>query len=243
MNWWPFTSNNSLIDSGLLKGMTDYHSHILPGVDDGIKELNSSLAALKMYEQLGIREVWCTPHIMDDCPNTTEQLRTSFDELCSAYMKVCGEHPVSLHLGAEYMLGPLFRQRLEAGDLLPIIDSRHLLVETSYLEAPLGFTTLLQSIMKQGYFILLAHPERYTYMEMSDYDSLLIMGVRFQLNLPSLWGQYGARAQKIAIKLLAKGYYNYVGTDLHSHLALLKWPNIKISRKLQQNLSLYKQNQ
>ena len=103
----------SLLQSGVLQGMTDRHCHILFGVDDGIQTLEDSLAVLAYDEEVGIRDVWCTPHIMEDVPNATEALRERFAQLQQAYTG-----PVRLHLAAEYMLDTLFEERFAAGDLL-----------------------------------------------------------------------------------------------------------------------------
>ena len=112
----------------MFDGFIDWHSHILPGVDDGIKRMSDSLEVLRFYEDLGIRHVWLTPHIMEDYPNTTAELRARFEELKKEW-----NGKVELHLAAENMLDTLFEERLEAGDFLPIgEDGRHLLVETSY---------------------------------------------------------------------------------------------------------------
>ena len=85
----------SLLQSGVLQGMTDRHCHILFGVDDGIQTLEDSLAVLAYDEEVGIRDVWCTPHIMEDVPNATEALRERFAQLQQAYTG-----PVRLHLAA-----------------------------------------------------------------------------------------------------------------------------------------------
>ena len=68
---WPFKSVDKLSKSGLLDGFTDWHSHILPGVDDGIRTMDESLATLASFEEHGVKKVWLTPHVMEDCPNTT----------------------------------------------------------------------------------------------------------------------------------------------------------------------------
>ena len=76
---WPFKKKAPKIgESGLMSGFTDWHSHILPGVDDGIRTLEDSLAALNRYEELGVKRVWLTPHIMEECCNTTDHLRERF---------------------------------------------------------------------------------------------------------------------------------------------------------------------
>ena len=76
-----FNSKKKLIDTGIFNGATDWHSHILPGVDDGIQTMQDSLKALSYYESIGIKEVWLTPHIMEDIPNTTSELRARYEEL------------------------------------------------------------------------------------------------------------------------------------------------------------------
>ena len=127
-----FGRRRTLAEAGIFAGMTDWHSHILPGVDDGLGSVADSLEALREYGALGIREVWLTPHVMEDVPNTTEGLRERFGELCGAY-----GGPVELHLAAEYMMDSLLGERLRSGDLLPLgPEGRHLLVETSYFSPP-----------------------------------------------------------------------------------------------------------
>lgn len=212
--------------------MTDWHSHILPGVDDGFKSLEDSLAVLDMYQEAGIREVWLTPHVMEDIPNTTAGLRRRFDELREAY-----SGRVILRLAAEYMLDTLFEDRLDRDDLLPIgQEGLHLLVETSYFNPPANLLAILTGIKSRGYYPVLAHPERYVYMGMQDYSLLSDSGVKFQLNLGSLAGMYGSQAAKKAVRLLRNGYYDIIGTDLHRSTQLellLKVPCINKDTYLQ----------
>ena len=205
-----FHKSKSILDAGILKGRTDRHSHILFGVDDGIKTLEDSLAVLAFDEEVGIKEVWCTPHIMEDVPNGTEMLQTRFEELCGLY-----PGPVRLHLAAEYMLDSLFVERFRRRDLL-VMEDDMLLVETSCLSEPYDFQGLLATLMSAGYRPLLAHPERYIYMKMNEYALLRKMGVLFQLNLPSLTGYYGKEVRSRAEELLTKGMYFAYGSDCHS---------------------------
>lgn len=206
-----FFKNHTIEETGILNGLTDWHSHILPGVDDGFRSMKDSLEALSRYESLGISEVWLTPHVMEDVPNATEVLKNRFSELCDAY-----KGALRLHLAAEYMMDSLFERRLRDRDLLPLgTGGKHLLVETSYFNPPAGLVEILKSIKAAGYFPVLAHPERYMYMDMEDYSALMDSGVRLQLNLCSLVGMYGKEVQKKAFRLLRKGYFSIVGTDLH----------------------------
>ena len=198
--------------SSFLSGFTDYHSHILPGVDDGVKKMEVSLKVLEQYEHLGIAEVWCTPHIMEDIPNTTEGLKEHFAEFCEAY-----KGSIKLHLSAEYMMDGLFEERLEKRDVLALgTDENLLLVETSYFTPPMGMDNILQDVKKKGYYPVLAHPERYVYMDNERYKELKESDIRFQLNLSSLAGAYGPEAKAKALWLLKQQYYDFVGSDLHS---------------------------
>jgi tyrosine-protein phosphatase YwqE len=199
----------SLLSSGVLQGKIDRHCHILPGVDDGIKTLEDSLAVLAFDEEIGIKEVWCTPHIMEDVPNTTEGLRERFAQLQDAY-----GGPIKLHLAAEYMLDNLFEERFKAGDLL-LMEDDTVLVETSTWNPPTDMTGTLRRIQKAGYRPLLAHPERYRYLTEPGYERLHQMGVHFQLNAASLVGYYGETAMKKAYDLLEKGWYSDIGSDCH----------------------------
>lgn len=207
---WPFTHHYSLDEIGFLKGSVDYHCHILPGVDDGIRNLEKSLAALSFYEESGVSEVWLTPHIMEDYPNATLNLRQVFERLCEAYTG-----PLVMHLASENMLDMLFEERFSNDDILPMGDGTHLMVETSYFNPPMHLYQTLDEILRHGFFPVLAHPERYLYMSVKDYDRLKDMGVQFQLSLMSLTGMYGDDAAVKARHLLWEGKYDLYGSDLH----------------------------
>ncbi len=193
----------------MLTGSRDFHSHVLFGVDDGVKTLEESLSVLACMESNGVSQLWCTPHVMEDIPNPTSLLQERFAELKEAYTGT-----IELHLAAEYMLDTEFEKRLEAHDLLPLYDEV-VLVETSATIPPINFIELLQEIMTQGYRPMLAHPERSRYLTMNDYERLDSYGVFFQLNLPSIIGYYGDTAQKKAELILKNGWYKVAGSDCH----------------------------
>lgn len=200
---------SSIADSMFLQGRTDRHTHILFGVDDGIRKLEDSLAVLRYEESLGVTDVWCTPHVMEDVPNTSSALQARFEELKAAY-----SGPIRLHLAAEYMLDTVFEKRLAARDLLTMEDST-VLVETSTLTPPVNLFEIFRQMQSAGYRPLLAHPERYRYLKEKDYEELGKLGIHFQLNLPSLVRFYGDTAYNKAIWLLENGFYTEVGSDCH----------------------------
>ena len=225
MNLWPFRKRISLQDSGIFSGFTDWHSHILSGVDDGVRTMGESLEILRLYEKLGVRSVWLTPHIMEDIPNTTAHLRERFAELQASY-----SGSVELHLAAENMLDGLFEERLEKNDLLPLGENGdHLLVETSCFSPPMDLYGILERIKAKGYHPVLAHPERYGYMEKEEYQMLKKFGIEFQLNLFSLVGTYGRSVQRKAEWLLKNNMIAYRGSDIHHEET---FHNLIISRKI-----------
>lgn len=229
-----FSHNVPLVE--VFKDYTDCHCHLLPGVDDGVRTVEDSLEILKELSQLGVRETWLTSHVMEDCPNTPESLRARFEQLKQAIAQAGIQTP-QLHLSAENMMDELFETRLEQGAVLSHIKG-HLLVETSYYNPPFDLDGILSRVFSKGYFPILAHPERYVYMDDQDYGRLKGMGVRFQLNLSSLAGFYGKTAQAKAEKMLKLGYYEFTGTDLHNRVMLEKYRTAKVSSKVMDRLKV-----
>ena len=233
---WPFTSSQTIKNSGLLTGSLDYHSHILPGVDDGVQSIDDTLEILANFEEQGIAELWLTPHVMEDIPNTTEGLRERFAQLQATY-----KGNIKLNLAAEYMLDTLFDARLAANDLLPLGEQgNHLLVETSYFSSPMGLHDTLARIKSKGYYPVLAHPERYQYMDVKDYKKLKAAGIKFQLNWASLAGRYGRPEQKKAEWLVKNDMYDIVGSDTHRK-SMRHWEmklNTSIIKKIEKSSML-----
>lgn len=210
-----FNRRLSILDSGLLSGAVDSHSHILYGLDDGVKTFEESVEILGFLENSGVSRVWFTPHIMEDVPNTTGHITERFNEFLGRY-----EGKLKFSLAAEYMMDNLYAERLAQRDLF-LHGGDRVLVETSALAPPIDFWEILERTMKSGYRPLLAHPERYRYMKSQDYDRLRKMGVLMQMNIPSLVGFYGRDAQAKARYLLHKGMYCMVGSDCHRFRAIM----------------------
>lgn len=205
-----FAPKKSLLKSGLLAGMTDIHAHLLPGVDDGIPDRDSAVDALRyLEEQVGVKRIYFTPHIMDDLPdNDKGSLTTRLASFLGYY-----KGGISVRLGGEYMLDAGFRRHLREG--LLAMSANHVLVETSYLSAPPDLESLLYELSISGYIPVIAHPERYAYMSDDDRYVLKDRGYKFQLNLMSLAGTYGKGPCRCASALLKAGFYDFVGSDLH----------------------------
>ena len=224
---WLLSNKTKITDSGLFDGFIDYHCHLLPGVDDGVAEMHDTLAILERWEKAGIAEVWLTPHIMEDIPNSPKGLREGFLSLQAKY-----KGGIRLHLAAENMMDNLLHERLATNDFLPMGDKgMHLLVETSYFNPPMNMTKVVDKVKGCGYVPILAHPERYQYMDIGDYKKWKDRGRLMQLNVPSLVGAYGPEVAKKAEMLLEKGVYDLCGSDTHSMRFVDFFFNAKIKKK------------
>ena len=202
----------------------DIHSHLLPGIDDGAKDIDTSIALILKMASYGIKNFITTPHVLGNVyPNSTavikEKLAVVQKELEKREIK-----GISIQAAAEYMLDEEFSALLEQKDILVLKDN-YILVEMSYFSAPMNLYELLFKIQIKGYKPVLAHPERYNFYhtDFKSYYKLKQAGCLFQLNLLSLTDQYGKGVQKISKKLLKENLYDFVGTDTHhqNHLALL----------------------
>ena len=209
-----FHSTFSIRQSGLLSESTDIHCHLLPAVDDGAKDYQEAVSALRWLKTTGIKQLYLTPHVMSDFPdNTCGCLSEKFKQFTNRLVNDGITDIPAMKLAAEYMLEASFLSRSEEG-LLTYAD-QHVLVETSYLTPPLGFAGLLTGLIKNGYTPIIAHPERYIYMDSNDYKSFKAQKIKLQLNYLSLTGSYGSYAKKTAIKLLHESLYDFVGSDMH----------------------------
>ena len=199
----------------------DIHSHLLPGIDDGAKTFDDTLRLTKALQGFGISEIITTPHIIQHIwDNTGNQIK----ENKVATVIELEKHQVMMpfHAAAEYMLDDNFIKLFQTGDLLTLKD-KYVLVEMSYINAPIQLYSILFDLQVAGYIPVLAHPERYLFYHhnFDEFQKLKRTGCLFQLNLLSVVGYYGDAITKIAEKLLQKGMYNFVGSDVHhdNHIA------------------------
>ncbi|MFX0558655.1 tyrosine-protein phosphatase [Maribacter sp. CXY002] len=208
-----------------LNGFIDIHNHILPGIDDGSPDVETSLNLLRGFSEFGTTSFICTPHIMENYyPNTISSIHSSLTILNNA-LKINDMGNISIKAAAEHMIDANFEDLLALNQTMPL-NKDHLLVEMSYLQASINFESAINKAKNKQYFVVLAHPERYVYLHSNfkNYENFKKMGIRFQLNILSVGGYYGKKIQKIALKLLEEGLFDFVGTDVHNmkHLSYLK---------------------
>ncbi len=194
----------------------DIHSHLLPGVDDGVDTWEESLACLQQFSEWGIQKVVTTPHVSRDYfPNKHDQLLQGQEQL-QALVK---EHqlPLQVEVAAEYLLDDFFLDLLNHKEVISFGPEKYLLVETAWSSAPLHLTDLIFRIQAAGYTPILAHPERYKYYHNfeAELDRHRQAGCLLQLNAMSLTGKYGDQARRQGKLLLQKGWVDFIGSDLH----------------------------
>ena len=209
--------------SGLV---ADMHSHLLPGIDDGSPDTETSLQLISGLQELGYRKFITTPHILWDMyKNDANTIDAAYNELQEAAQEQ-NNTAVPIKAAAEYFLDEHFDELLQNNVPLLTIHQNWVLVEFSFVTTPLNFKDKLFNMQMKGYQPVLAHPERYLYF-MSDrkwYDELKDAGCLFQLNILSLTGYYGKASLQLAQYLIGKRYINLLGTDCHHfrHLNTLR---------------------
>ena len=219
--------SSSKIDYSLLK--CDMHSHLLPGIDDGSPDLATSLKLIKGMQELGFTKLITTPHIMWDIYKNTPEIISEKLALVQEAMKANG-FTIELKAAAEYFLDEHTEQLMSKNEPLLTLNGKMVLVEFSLAFPSHSLKDILFQMQMQGYQPVIAHPERYIYLEKekSFYDELKDIGCLFQLNLLSLGSHYGRTVNELSQYLLKKDYYDLVGTDLHHarHLEALQNPAI-----------------
>ncbi len=219
-----FRKKKTLADlSGLY---TDMHSHLLPGIDDGSPDVETSIILIKGLMELGYKKFITTPHIMWDIyQNTHDTIKAAHTVLKNELKK----EKIKVHVkaAAEYFLDDHFDQLLDHSTPLLTIHNNLVLIEFSFVNSPFDLKEKLFKMQVSGYQPVLAHPERYLYLKHNKelFDTLKDAGCLFQLNLLSLSNYYGKASNELAHYLIKKNYVDLLGTDLHHarHLDALKY--------------------
>ncbi len=205
----------------------DMHSHLLPGIDDGLKTVEQSVQFIKELKELGYQKLICTPHILSDLyPNTPQTIMPKLALVKQALADAGVD--IKIDAAAEYMIDPDFAQIVDKSkkeDFLTIAVD-YILVEMSYLAPTPVFEQTIFNLTMLGLKPILAHPERYSYYHSTfeQYERFKDLGCKLQVNLLSLSGGYGPGVKKTAEKLFKNEMVDFLGTDMHHerHLTMLK---------------------
>lgn len=222
LNWLFDSKKKNEID--LSRIGIDIHSHLIPGIDDGVQTVEESVAMIRKMQDLGFRQLYTTPHIIWDCyKNTPEIILSGLEEV----RKACIEEGLTIEINAaaEYFIDEHFVEMLQVPGSLLTLPGNRVLVELPYSTPLMNTSETLFSIIEQGYTPILAHPERYTYFysDPSVYKKLCSQGCELQVNVLSLGSYYGDNVHKMAEWLLKNRLITFLGSDAHrmQHLDLI----------------------
>jgi len=222
---------------------TDIHSHLLPGIDDGAKSINDTLFLLNSMKKMGFSQFTATPHVITNIWDNTKEI---IENTQSLVLRDFEERnlAVDLHAAAEYMMDDSFVKLFKSQKLLTLKDN-YVLVEMSYINAPIQLYDIIFELQVAGYIPVLAHPERYVFyhQNFSEYEKLKKSGCLFQLNLLSAVGYYGKKETETAQKLLDKGLIDFTGSDIHHEKHIQSFENKLLIKKLEPLKEALKNNE
>jgi protein-tyrosine phosphatase len=192
---------------------TDMHSHVLPGIDDGAQTPEESIVLIKKMMELGIKKIIATPHIMID------YYRNDHDSINNALAILKKElHnqniDIIIEAAAEHYFDESFEQRINDRKVLTMGDN-YVLFEFSFINQPINAIAVIKKLRDMGYKPILAHPERYNYMDIDQLKRIRMMGCNLQLNTISLTGYYGKTTKKLAEELVDNQLVDFISSDMH----------------------------
>ena len=197
--------------------MIDIHTHVIPGVDDGSPNLETSIAMIKHEIEIGVKEIYCTPHhIYKRYEKSVEEIKEGFRLLKEAVEKE--NLPIKLHLGQEicYTHRENILEKLKEGKLLTLNDTNRILMEFSFYREPENLPEIIYNFGVNGYEVIIAHVERYEWMNLDKVVALRNEGAKIQINSNSYLGLEGFKQKWFVKKLLKLGLVDYVASDTHS---------------------------
>ena len=196
--------------------MIDLHCHILPGLDDGPRDLETSLEMARMAVADGITTIACTSHILPGLyPYTAAKLLAATDHLrCALHQS---DITLDLVCGADAHMDLQFAQKLSRREIPTIADSRYVLVEPPYHVAPIRMEQFFFEILLAGYVPILTHPERLRWVSerYPIFERLARRGVWMQITAGSLTGRFGREPRYWAERMIDEGRVHVIATDAH----------------------------
>ena len=241
-----FKKNKPFLHDLIPNDYVDIHSHLLPGIDDGAKSIEESIELMNNLKALGFSKFIITPHIYKEVwDNTKDVIENNFKTTKKAFIN--SNILNNCTPAAEYMLDTYFHNLIKNEKLITLKDN-YILVEMSYINAPIQLYDIIFDIQIAGYIPVLAHPERYNFyhLKLEEYKRLKKAGCKFQLNLLSAVGYYGPEVSRTADYLLKNNMIDFVGSDVHhgKHVEYLQkrivLKNIDFLNPIFQNNSFFK---
>lgn len=223
-------------------GYVDIHSHLLPGIDDGSKDEQTTITLVNSLKEFGFSQFITTPHVLSGVWNNTREGITAKE---TATKKLLQDNNITnpFKAAAEYLMDDVFLKLLKAEPLLTIKDD-YVLVEMSYLNPPMQLYDIVYELQIRGYKPILAHPERYLFyhFKFEEYHKLKKAGCLFQINLLSTTGYYGKPVFEICKKLLDENMIDFAGSDTHHERHVAAFENPVLLKKTEPLLKALNKN-
>lgn len=210
-----FRSKTNVLSIGeILK--TDMHSHLIPGIDDGAPDMQTSIELILGLKEMGFTKLITTPHTMDGLYSNTSQIITSGLKELHTELKD-QKIDIQIEASSEYFMDMHLEKLIEEGDILSFGKENYVLVEMSFAAPSVNYDNIIFNLKTRNYTPILAHPERYTYWHRKPekFNQLIEMGCLMQINLLSLAGYYGKEVKKSAVNFIQNNQASFLGSDLH----------------------------
>lgn len=217
----------------------DIHSHLLPGLDDGVSTFEEAGQIIQNFLQLGYSRIITTPHVMSDAyRNTPETILEKLAALRDYLRQKNIDMPVSA--AAEYYLDETLFKMIETNQPLLTFGDKYLLFETNFITEPFNLKEFIFLATTRGYKLILAHPERYLYMQhnVDKVQDLIDRGVLMQMNISSVTGYYSRPVQQMAFKLIDRGMIHWLASDCHHLQQMQLMTEAKTTRYFRKALTL-----
>jgi len=219
---FSFLKKKEIIHPDLSFIGVDMHSHLLPGIDDGVQTIAESLTCIKTLQHLGYKKLICTPHIISDMyPNDRETILPRLEEIREALKE--NNIDIAIEAAAEYMVDLEMEKQVLSGEPLLTFGNNLILIEMSYVAPSPNIEQVIFQLRLKGLQPILAHPERYVFYHnnLDNYQRFIDLGCMLQINLLSLLGYYGKQIKLVAEKLLKNKMVDLLGTDMHHQRHLM----------------------
>jgi len=193
---------------------TDIHSHFIPGIDDGSPDMETTIALIEKMQELGFEKIITSPHVMSDFYQNSSEI--ILKGLADVRRELKAKNiDIEIDAVAEYYIDYEFEQKIGKEKFLTFGDN-YILVELSFMEAPRNLFEIIFKLQLEGYKVVMAHPERYNYYTMKDYEEFISRGVILQINSLSIIGYYSPQVKKKTESLINAGMVRLIGTDCHN---------------------------
>lgn len=201
---------------------TDMHSHLIAGIDDGVKTIDEAIEIILFMKSIGYKKIITTPHTMLGGYDNTPEIILGGKEKLKAALKEKGID-FEIEAASEYYLDEHFTGLINNNEKILTFGKDYVLFEFSYMSRPSSMETTFFDLSVNGYRPILAHPERYPYLAdkgLKEYIKIKDAGVLLQINMFSLVGFYGKQAQLLAHELIDHNMVDFIGSDIHNRLQI-----------------------